>query len=114
MKIVFNKVTWYSKLAAVFVLFIFVTLISFYLGSYYEQKKILIQNTSAISNVGNVKNVQSVPFVNKTNPVVPVKPTKPKPVQPPPGVACTMEAKLCPDGSYVARTGLNCEFTPCP
>lgn len=29
-------------------------------------------------------------------------------------VACTQEAKLCPDGSYVGRTGLNCEFTPCP
>lgn len=32
----------------------------------------------------------------------------------PPPVACTMEAKLCPDGSYVGRTGPNCEFTPCP
>lgn len=29
-------------------------------------------------------------------------------------VACTMEAKLCPDGSYVGRTGPNCEFAPCP
>lgn len=29
-------------------------------------------------------------------------------------IACTTEAKLCPDGSYVARTGLNCEFAPCP
>ncbi|MDO8482159.1 MAG: hypothetical protein Q7S75_03730 [bacterium] len=29
-------------------------------------------------------------------------------------VACTMEAKLCPDGSYVGRTGPNCEFTQCP
>ncbi len=28
--------------------------------------------------------------------------------------ACTQEAKLCPDGSYVGRTGPNCEFTPCP
>lgn len=28
--------------------------------------------------------------------------------------ACTMEAKLCPDGSAVGRTGPNCEFTPCP
>lgn len=28
--------------------------------------------------------------------------------------ACTMEAKLCPDGSYVGRTGPNCEFAPCP
>lgn len=30
------------------------------------------------------------------------------------GVMCTMEAKLCPDGSYVSRTGPNCEFAPCP
>ena len=31
-----------------------------------------------------------------------------------PPVACTMEAKLCPDGSAVGRTGPNCEFAPCP
>ncbi|HCS78848.1 TPA: hypothetical protein DIV55_03825 [Patescibacteria group bacterium] len=30
------------------------------------------------------------------------------------GVACTMDAKLCPDGSSVGRTGPNCEFAPCP
>lgn len=29
-------------------------------------------------------------------------------------VACTQEAKLCPDGSSVGRTGPNCEFAPCP
>lgn len=28
--------------------------------------------------------------------------------------ACTEEAKLCPDGSYIGRTGPNCEFAPCP
>ncbi len=28
--------------------------------------------------------------------------------------ACTMEAKLCPDGSSVGRVGPNCEFAPCP
>ncbi len=28
--------------------------------------------------------------------------------------ACTMEAKLCPDGSAVGRSGPNCEFAPCP
>lgn len=27
---------------------------------------------------------------------------------------CTMEAKICPDGSFVGRTGANCEFSPCP
>ncbi len=28
--------------------------------------------------------------------------------------ACTEEAKVCPDGTTVGRTGPNCEFTPCP
>lgn len=28
-------------------------------------------------------------------------------------VACTMEAKLCPDGSSVGRTGPNCDFAEC-
>src|SRR3989344_9069321 len=29
-------------------------------------------------------------------------------------IACTMEARLCSDGSYVSRTGPNCEFSACP
>lgn len=29
-------------------------------------------------------------------------------------VGCTQEAMLCPDGSYVGRTGPRCEFAPCP
>jgi hypothetical protein len=30
-------------------------------------------------------------------------------------IACTMEAKACPDGSYVGRDAAkNCEFKPCP
>lgn len=28
--------------------------------------------------------------------------------------ACTQEARSCPDGSVVGRTGHNCEFAPCP
>lgn len=28
--------------------------------------------------------------------------------------ACTAEAKICPDGTSVGRTGPNCEFAPCP
>lgn len=31
-----------------------------------------------------------------------------------PEVACTMEARICPDGSAVGRTGPNCSFAPCP
>ncbi len=31
-----------------------------------------------------------------------------------PTVACTMEAKQCPDGSYVGRDpAMNCQFRPC-
>ncbi len=30
------------------------------------------------------------------------------------GVVCAMEAKMCPDGSYVGRTGPKCEFSACP
>lgn len=33
--------------------------------------------------------------------------------QEPQGVACTMDAMQCPDGSYVGRSGPNCEFV-CP
>ena len=29
-------------------------------------------------------------------------------------LACTEEAKICPDGSGVGRTGPNCEFAACP
>jgi hypothetical protein len=34
--------------------------------------------------------------------------------QPVQRVACTLEAKLCPDGSAVGRVGPKCEFAPCP
>lgn len=34
--------------------------------------------------------------------------------KPPGQVSCTMEAKQCSDGSYVGRTGPNCEFAACP
>lgn len=29
-------------------------------------------------------------------------------------VFCTMDAKLCPDGSSVGRIPPNCDFSPCP
>lgn len=38
---------------------------------------------------------------------------KPPNVKPAP-VACTQEAKICPDGSSVGRTGPNCAFAECP
>ncbi len=32
----------------------------------------------------------------------------------PPNTICTMDAKQCPDGSYVGRSGPKCEFKACP
>ncbi|HOK34707.1 MAG TPA: Gmad2 immunoglobulin-like domain-containing protein [Candidatus Paceibacterota bacterium] len=29
-------------------------------------------------------------------------------------IACTLEAKICPDGSSVSRVAPNCDFAPCP
>lgn len=37
-----------------------------------------------------------------------------EPTQTPGQVMCTQEAKQCPDGSYVGRTGPNCAFAACP
>lgn len=31
-----------------------------------------------------------------------------------PAQGCTLEAKVCPDGSTVGRTGPTCAFAPCP
>lgn len=48
--------------------------------------------------------------INKSSSVAPAQPiassTSP--------VACTEEAKICPDGSAVGRQGPNCEFAECP
>lgn len=44
--------------------------------------------------------------------IPPSLPTTPKESSMP--VACTMDAKQCPDGSYVGRSGPKCEFAPCP
>lgn len=49
-----------------------------------------------------------------------VMPTEPGTIEPwpmpieDPGIACTMDALQCPDGSSVGRQGPNCEFAPCP
>ncbi len=45
-----------------------------------------------------------------------VKVSQNKPLSPKPEAqkACTLEAKICPDGSSVGRTGPNCEFAACP
>jgi hypothetical protein len=63
-------------------------------------KKILIPLLGFLLLVGAGCIVKSKPSDSHT--------TTPEPV------ICTQDAKQCPDGSYVGRTGPNCEFAPCP
>ena len=81
----FTAVTPLSKTLAM-ILFILLPFIGFCLGIQYEKS----QNTSS-------------------SPIV-----IPTPAPEDKGVACTMDAKLCPDGSSVGRIPPNCEFAPCP
>jgi len=49
-----------------------------------------------------------------SKPIIQQPKQKISPKQAPQAIACTQEAKACPDGSYVSRTGPNCEFSICP
>lgn len=57
--------------------------------------------------------LQSSPPLSEA-PVTP--PAEPLPTEPAGGERqiCTMDAKICPDGSAVGRTGPNCTFPACP
>ncbi len=61
--------------------------------------------------VGFLFGVEYGKVIVKTE-IPPVEQTLP-PLQRP-EVACTMDAKICPDGSAVGRVGPTCEFAPCP
>ncbi len=54
---------------------------------------------------GQVKKIRVTVDPNAPTPAVSTTPT---------GSACTEDAKICPDGSAVGRTGPNCTFAPCP
>lgn len=51
---------------------------------------------------------QELPPETSMTPAPSFEPTIPE------GTACTLDAKICPDGSAVGRTGPDCEFAPCP
>lgn len=72
------------------------------------------QTPSSTSNTGENTGTQTGSNQQGTGtPGAPAQPATNTSGQPSQGTACTMEAKLCPDGSYVGRTGPTCEFTPC-
>ncbi len=84
----FNTVTPLSKALAL-VMFVTFPFIGLYLGMQY-QKALDTPFMQEVPDVRRLENPKSDSGV------------------------CTMEAKLCPDGSYVGREGPKCEFKACP
>lgn len=90
-----TTVTLFSKLLALSML-IFFPIVGFYLGMLYQSQ----QDQQILKNPP----ITVYPKITIPSPT-------PKAIE---GKMCTMEAKLCPDGSYVGRSGPNCAFAPCP
>lgn len=61
-----------------------------------------------VAIVGLLFVVAAIGFIQAGSTIVVV------PGQQPTSVMCTMETRQCPDGSYVGRSGPNCEFAACP
>lgn len=60
--------------------------------------------------------IEEVPVTTSTPAVIhhDTSATSTSATPPPKGTVCTMEAKQCPDGSYVGRGGPSCQFAACP
>ncbi|MDO8269654.1 MAG: hypothetical protein Q7T54_03225 [Candidatus Levybacteria bacterium] len=82
----FNTVTPLSK-AIAFFLFVTLPFVGFYFGMQYQKEL-------------------DKPFMQEV--------VRSPEVKMPEGIACTMDAKICPDGSNVGRRGPDCEFEKCP
>ncbi len=58
--------------------------------------------------------IQTLPVATTTVPLPTAPLGDPGTISPAEPVACTMDAKSCPDGSAVGRIPPRCEFAPCP
>lgn len=84
----FTTVTTFSKIVAL-ILFVMLPVIAFYMGVAYQERidRPMLQE------------------IYKMNSKLPSQIEG--------DTACTMDARLCPDGSAVGREGPNCEFKKC-
>ena len=91
----FTSVTTFSKVLA-FIMFVTFPFVGFYIGMHYQKEldRPFIQET-----------IEEKRDAERTEPAVKL---------PSEGFMCTMEAKICPDGTYVGRVGPNCDFQACP
>ena len=75
-----------------------------------EWNQIYLNSPNTNSTVSIRSNISNKKYFNQILSTFKFLDATPTPIS----KACTMEAKICPDGSSVGRTGPNCEFSPCP
>ncbi len=73
-----------------------------------------VRPSLGVSRYFHVEGTTLVEEINKNTDTAPAPKPTPLPPQTTEPIACTMDARVCPDGSYVGRTGPKCEFAPCP
>lgn len=96
-----------DKIHLLFIFFLFFTVITI-LFAYFEFNNPRFYYRSAVT-----------PTYSEKSAITPTISISPSPTSTTSGssenpVFCTMEAKLCPNGSYVGRVGPKCEFSKCP
>jgi hypothetical protein len=67
---------------------------------------LVILLTGAVAYLAGTQNLSFTSFLKPSS--------SPSDITSPPPKACTLDGKVCEDGSTVGRTGPNCEFAPCP
>lgn len=127
-----NKVTWYSWTLAIVVFFFVIPLVAFYVGTEYgalrsergqspsivgatacTEEAMICPDGTTVGRTGPKCEFAKCPEVAE-NGSTGTKPTPRPSVPKTPAVACTMDAKVCADGSAVGRVGPSCEFAKCP
>lgn len=94
------------KILLIALIILAIIFITAYVGVYYllnQQLDKLTKARSGASPISQTTPTIGFPIGNQTS----ITPTTNQ-------IACTLEAKQCSDGSYVSRTGPNCEFAACP
>ena len=79
-------------------------------GKPLKEVRLGTERTASVTENGYTFTLQTASPTTAT--IVVSEEGEPTPIPSP--VACTQEAKQCPDGSFVGRTGPNCEFAKCP
>jgi hypothetical protein len=89
-----TTVTTTSRIVAL-TLFVILPILGFMIGIRYQK---------TLTEIGDLSRPMPAPEA----------PLSPLPTYDDNQVACTMDAKVCPDGSYVGRVAPTCDFSACP